>query len=98
MAWSDAARAAALEARRMHGAMKSKLGGEGSIIGAKILGSRPQIAKDLRAIRSGTGFKSYTSKYAVHEMAVRATNTRNKLNKGKSSWERQMSARGFTSA
>ena len=74
MAWSDAARAAALEARRMHGFAKKHTGGRMPIIGNAILKSRPQIAADLRAIRSGVGFKSTASKMAVHEMAVYASN------------------------
>ena len=83
MAWSDAARAAAAEARRRHAFMTRNQAGRTSIIGSAILKSRPQIAKDLRAIRAGVGFKSYRSKMAVHEMARLATNTRNAIRQGK---------------
>jgi hypothetical protein len=75
MAWSDAARKAALEARRMHAHQKKMHVDHLPIVNT--LGARPQIAADLRAIRSGTGFKSYASKSAVMEMAVKATNLRN---------------------
>jgi len=40
-------------------------------------GARLQVSRDLRAIRAGTGFKSYASKSAVMEYAVKSTNLRN---------------------
>ena len=77
MAWSDAAREAAALARRQHAQVKQRVGKRTSIIGKAILGSRRQIAVDLRNIRAGVGFRSRESQQAVMEMARLATNTRN---------------------
>jgi len=79
MAWSDAARAAALEARRLHSIAKMRVGTTTSIVGTKIIGARKQIAKDIRAIRSGKSSFSGKSKLSVMEMARYSTNTRNAI-------------------
>ena len=70
MTWSDAARAAALEARRAH--MKNK----SLLVGGMILAghSRNDIARSLKAARKAMPMKSFLSGYRnLHEPRVSLT-------------------------
>lgn len=85
MAWSDAARAAALEARRMHSAARVKISPAGSGLDmAKGVNSwrhfgnftRPFLAKRIKEWRAGKPAKGM-EKQQVIEMARASTVIRN---------------------
>ena len=77
MAWSDAARQAALEARRAHAKAKVSVGQKTPKHPGGL--QRSQVASDIRAIRSGksSDFKTARSKRVVMEVARMMTNQRN---------------------
>lgn len=81
MAWTDAARAAALEARRAHAKAKSSFvrgGGPSfalSATNAKLARSRGAIARGLKAVRAGALPASFAK--SLSKDAVRATAYRN---------------------
>ena len=81
MAWSDAARAAALEARRMHSRAKSSYY-KGALLswpGEHRRSARDRIAKDLRLVRGGQFSASFASRIIKH--AVASTAVRNYIRK-----------------
>ena len=80
MAWSDAARAAAAEARRLHAKAKAATGKYGLSGGQTDLGVamlRSNTAKAIRQIRKGSNALSPFGKRVVMTNAVRSTNERN---------------------
>ena len=83
MAWSDAARAAALEARRMHAKMKgefsrgkSPYSGIDSVMGARAF-NRKALAADLKGFRKGKSLGGAGIDVSMHRMSVASTAYRN---------------------
>ena len=92
MTWSDAARAAALEARRLHAQVRNIFEIKHPITPHPILTTkeyRNKLAGQLKRIRKGTSKMGRDFQYATHRSAATSTAMRNQIRSFTSSKKRR---------